>query len=208
MQDQRIADALATLEALQGVRSNQWSALEQQMIEAQVRVSDIQGRMGRLQEEQAGLDGAARHRLDEPLSALQREYAKATAELRIAEAKLGSIRAAMTMAPPAEPLFDRSMIEMTFTGGFFLMLPIAFAIARRIWIRGGPLRQPAVDFESSPRLQRIEEAVESIAIEVERIGEAQRFATKLLTERPESLANRVPIAAPIARKAPGTITPH
>jgi hypothetical protein len=33
------------------------------------------------------------------------------------------------------------------------------------------------------RLARIEEAVETIAIEVERMGEGQRFVTKLLTER-------------------------
>jgi hypothetical protein len=33
------------------------------------------------------------------------------------------------------------------------------------------------------RLTRIEEAVETIAIEVERMGEGQRFVTKLLTER-------------------------
>ena len=33
------------------------------------------------------------------------------------------------------------------------------------------------------RLQRIEQAVESIAIEVERISEAQRFTAKVLAER-------------------------
>lgn len=112
------------------------------------------------------------------------------------------------MQPPQEALFDRSMLEKTASGVFLLMIPIVFALARRIWIRGVPRPQQGMDLESSPRLQRIEEAVESIAIEVERIGEAQRFATKLLTERPESVVNRASIAAPIARKAPGTITPH
>jgi hypothetical protein len=33
------------------------------------------------------------------------------------------------------------------------------------------------------RLERIEQAVDSIAIEVERISEGQRFTTKLLSER-------------------------
>jgi hypothetical protein len=33
------------------------------------------------------------------------------------------------------------------------------------------------------RLQRIEEAVETIAIEMERMGEGQRFVTKLLSDR-------------------------
>lgn len=33
------------------------------------------------------------------------------------------------------------------------------------------------------RLLRMEQALDSVAVEVERISEAQRFATKLLTER-------------------------
>lgn len=45
------------------------------------------------------------------------------------------------------------------------------------------------------RLQRIEDAVETIAVEIERMGEGQRFVTKLLAERaghlPESKSQRV-----------------
>jgi len=45
------------------------------------------------------------------------------------------------------------------------------------------------------RLQRIEEAVDTIAVEIERMGEGQRFVTKLLAERagqlPESKPQRV-----------------
>jgi hypothetical protein len=37
--------------------------------------------------------------------------------------------------------------------------------------------------EVTSRLERIEQAVDAIAIEVERISEGQRFTTKLLTER-------------------------
>lgn len=36
---------------------------------------------------------------------------------------------------------------------------------------------------SDERLQRLETAVDAIAIEIERISEAQRFTTKLLAER-------------------------
>lgn len=37
------------------------------------------------------------------------------------------------------------------------------------------------------RLERIEQAVDAIAIEVERVSEGQRFTTKLLSERRESV---------------------
>ena len=54
----------------------------------------------------------------------------------------------------------------------------------------------------------MEQAIESIAIEVERIGEAQRFTTKVLSERqPEPVADRIS-SAQGARREPGTITPH
>jgi hypothetical protein len=44
------------------------------------------------------------------------------------------------------------------------------------------------DEEITRRLERIEQIVESTAIEVERLGESNRFVTRLLTEKAE--ANR------------------
>lgn len=37
--------------------------------------------------------------------------------------------------------------------------------------------------DTSQRLERIEQAIEAMAVEVERISEGQRFVTKLLAER-------------------------
>ncbi len=54
---------------------------------------------------------------------------------------------------------------------------------------------PGADAQSVERLARIEAAVESIAIEVERISEAQRFTTKLLAERPAATMPRAPESA-------------
>jgi hypothetical protein len=55
---------------------------------------------------------------------------------------------------------------------------------------------------SDQRLARVEQAVESIAIEIERISEGQRFVTKLLSERALPLPDAV--SAPAAR----INTPH
>jgi glycerol-3-phosphate O-acyltransferase len=46
------------------------------------------------------------------------------------------------------------------------------------------------DEEITRRLERIEQMVETTAIEVERLGESNRFVTKLLAEKAE--ANRSP----------------
>jgi hypothetical protein len=86
-------------------------------------------------------------------------------------------------------------------GAFVLMIPIVVALTRRLWVRGG---RRTVDIDDSPRLQRMEQAIESIAVEVERIGEAQRFTAKVLAERQPEAMPRVPVA----KKEPGVITPH
>jgi len=50
------------------------------------------------------------------------------------------------------------------------------------WIKR-PRPQAALPSDLAERLERIERAVESTAIEVERIGEGQRFLTRALGER-------------------------
>jgi orotate phosphoribosyltransferase len=65
-------------------------------------------------------------------------------------------------------------------------LPLARALARRM-DRESAL--PKVPPEVMQRLERMEHAIESIAIEVERISEGQRFTTKLLSERVKESAD-------------------
>jgi len=70
-------------------------------------------------------------------------------------------------------------------------LPVAKAYARRL--DRGP-SEPSIPPELQSRLERMEQALDSIAIEVERISEGQRFTTKLLAERSktdEKLPERV-----------------
>ena len=72
------------------------------------------------------------------------------------------------------------VVVAVFAGSTVLVL--ARAVARRI---EGRARSSAPTFapEVSERMERMERAVESIAIEVERVSESQRFLTKLLAER-------------------------
>jgi hypothetical protein len=59
----------------------------------------------------------------------------------------------------------------------------------RMWVRRGTPADPALKRlrEIEDRLARIEQAVDAIAIEIERISEAQRFQTKLLADREREL---------------------
>jgi hypothetical protein len=50
---------------------------------------------------------------------------------------------------------------------------------------------------SDERLARVEQAVESIAIEVERVGEGQRYVTKMLNERAQALPMLEGVVLPV-----------
>jgi predicted HD phosphohydrolase len=70
-------------------------------------------------------------------------------------------------------------------GGIFLFVaifPISIAFARRIWRRGANV-VAALPHDIVERFTQIDQAVESIAVEVERIGEGQRFITRVLAEQ-------------------------
>jgi hypothetical protein len=61
------------------------------------------------------------------------------------------------------------------------MSPIFKAIGRRM--EGRQLPADSARGELLDRMERMEQAVDAIAVQVERIAEGQRFTTKLLSER-------------------------
>ena len=61
-------------------------------------------------------------------------------------------------------------------------LPLARAFAKRMDSGSGPRDERALP-DVTARLERMEQAIDSIAVEVERIAEGQRFTTKLLSDR-------------------------
>ncbi|MDP9202534.1 MAG: hypothetical protein M3P26_11475 [Gemmatimonadota bacterium] len=58
-------------------------------------------------------------------------------------------------------------------------VPLARAYSRKM---DADSRNPRLPTEVTDRLERMEQALDSVAIEVERISEGQRFTTKLLSE--------------------------
>ena len=68
-----------------------------------------------------------------------------------------------------------------------------------MFARRKPASHAQENDQMSARLARIEQAVDTIAIEVERISEGQRFTSKLLADREGAAVPRVPNKA---------VTPH
>ncbi len=82
---------------------------------------------------------------------------------------------------------------------FIFLLPISIAFARRIWRRSAAV-VTSFPREIADRLARMEQAVEATAVEVERIGEGQRFLTRLFTEGEGARAIGAGAAQPLELK--------
>jgi hypothetical protein len=78
---------------------------------------------------------------------------------------------------------DVMVVAIVFGTLALVLFPLARAWAKRIDGRGAA--PAAVPADVTQRLERIERAVESVAIEVERISEGQRFVTRVLADRGE-----------------------
>jgi hypothetical protein len=92
---------------------------------------------------------------------------------------------------------DGVLVPITFFGMVAVVsvgMPLARAYARRLESGAG---RPAVPPDVTARLERMEQAIDSIAIEIERISEGQRFTTKLLADRvpPASASPAAPARA-------------
>ena len=72
-------------------------------------------------------------------------------------------------------------------------LPLARAFARRMDRRGGPA---PVSNEVASHLAHLNQAVDAIALEVERISEGQRFTTRLLSEQRDAGRQTLPSGTP------------
>ena len=109
---------------------------------------------------------------------------KAIADADAAVARAAAVPGAVVPEPPdiprngpPEEFFVFLMVVTIFIG-----VPIALAYARRIWKRGVQT-VTAIPQDVYERFNRIDQAIDSVALEVERIGENQRYVTKLVTEQ-------------------------
>ena len=122
--------------------------------------------------------------LDGRISALDKQIASADGQVAAAAAVPGAV------VPPAPVVHHGPPDEVYVLGGIFMfvvLMPLSIAYARRIWRRGSAAVS-AIPRELMDRITRLDQAVDSIAVEVERIGEGQRFVTRLLAERaPEAV---------------------
>ncbi|MDQ6635809.1 MAG: hypothetical protein M3Z10_13745 [Gemmatimonadota bacterium] len=86
-------------------------------------------------------------------------------------------------------------------GAYFVWRLAPSSYAGRVWRQAGSVI-PAPPGELSDRLTQLEQSLDAVAIEVERIGDGQRFMTRLFTEKGAARAPEKGAAAPIEIKDP------
>ena len=127
--------------------------------------------------------------VDERIASLDKQIAVSEQAVATAAAVPGA-----TYRPPEPPRDQTDEIVGSLTALLIvcLVLPLSIAYARRIWRRSAKA-EIVMPPETAKRMESLEQGMDAIALEVERIGEGQRFITQALTERvPERLPERVP----------------
>jgi len=158
-----------------------------------------QGLMRELEQLPAGAAGRARLEariagIDTRITAMDKLIADADAQVAKAAAVPGAVvePPKIVQSGPPEEVF---IIGTVFT--FACLIPIVIAYSRRLWKRGSVVPSPFPK-EVTERLARLEQSADATALEVERIGEGQRFLTRLFTEG--EMARAIPAGVTSDRK--------
>lgn len=138
-----------------------------------------------------GSDGANRAGLEQRLAALDERIMQLESEMAATERLVAASPGSLRIDSRSGSGDSDAWVAIPVLLIIFVAFPIVFAYARRIWKRTGA---PRVNAAETGRLERIEQAVEAIAIEVERVSEGQRFVTKLLSD-----TSRTPLSLPSDR---------
>jgi hypothetical protein len=142
--------------------------------------------------------------LDARLARLENDIDETGKLLASAPAALASTREPVTFGyGPNSSNNMKEVIPIVAILSVFVFFPIAISVARNIWRRGSLPAATRPDRESAQRLERMEQAMDAIAIEIERVSEGQRFVTRLLSEQRNGVAIAAGQPAAEAVRVPG-----
>jgi hypothetical protein len=145
-------------------------------------------------------DGASRAGLEQRIGVLDQRILQLEADLAITGRQVASARPELVASTESRRTGGDDVAEIMMTIGFPVLFfsILAFLYGRRRRRRRVAPRPDQLPVESATRLERLEQGMEAIAIEIERISEGQRFVTKLLSESQEPVGASHRIAQPAA----------
>lgn len=167
----------AEVDALKAKRSE----LSRQLNSATDRRRDV---VKELQRAADGTETGIRKRLDvldERIVQLERDIAENGKALASAPGDL-ALEEATAPVVRYGPFTAGQLTAISLAGTLFVAAPLAFAAARAIVARARQPRLTPEMIEATRRMERMEQAIDAVAVEVERISEGQRFVTQLMAK--------------------------
>jgi hypothetical protein len=186
--------ATTVIDASHKFTRNEVAALRRRRDELSTQLNSASERRNRLANSLEDADGAVSRKgiedriaqLDGRIMGIEADIAANGRLLQLAAMNGFSTQdASMSVPPPGGTPFGLNPGQLTgiaIVGTIFVLFPIVVASSIRMLKRGARQSAPPPSPESMQRMERLEQAVDAIAIEVERISEGQRFVTRLLTE--------------------------
>lgn len=165
------------------------SALRARRSEMSSQLSNVEGRRERLVEELRSAPAEGRQGIQDRIQQLDQRILQIEADLqetgRLLTLAPVSARGTTVVPPDVAARFpgSASVRDLTGLAAMLAMLVLATAFARRMWRRSTAIPVPPRESrESQERMERLEQAVDAIALEIERVGEAQRYQARILAE--------------------------
>ena len=154
------------------------------------------GRRNKISEQIANApDGASRTGLEQRLTVLDKRIVQLETDIASSGRQLAAVPNSLVGSesdPPGGGSNDipDNVAAISATSIVLLGFPLVITLARNLWKRGtrkAAVAQQQISPAVEQRLERVEQGVDAIAIEIERISEGQRFVTRLLSEGPAGL---------------------
>ena len=194
-----VTDAAGQTRTLEVPRTmEELSALRQHRSEIASQLESVTDRRGELAREiMTTPEGASKQGLEARLKVLDQRILQLETDLANTGRLITLVPSELLATTENRPQGGGDDFEEgVLAGGFFtalFSLPLFYFFLRRRWRKkGGPRQVQDMSSENARRLERLEQGMDSIAIEIERVSEGQRFVTRLLAEgQPAPVARRV-----------------
>lgn len=129
-------------------------------------------------------DATVRAGLEDRLKVLDARILQLETDLATTGRALSSAPADLIASRQVQQAPGGDFEEGLVIGGFSVLFPaaLAFLFLRHRWKRSFSRTSGQLGADAGQRLERLEQGMDAIAIEIERVSEGQRFVTRLLSE--------------------------
>ncbi len=163
------------------------NALRTQRSELSNQLTSAADRRHSLSEElKSAPAGASRIGLETRISVLDKRIVQLESDMAATGRQLSAAPLDVIGSAESSPGDDIPENVAALGGAFIglILFPLTIVLARNLWRRGSTFRTAPQQLagDAGQRLERLEQGMDAIAIEIERVAEGQRFVTRLLSE--------------------------